>query len=206
MSSRRHNRGQANPGDANVAPVGKAWQKAGVAMTPPDRYAKGVGAHAVFLGVPKGRNRSKASVRRACWRLLGYLSFTARSGSASGDALNQRALGGKLPLSFSLHGRHQCLPTSDARCARKGARFRPRPTTSSSIAASPRRSLRSRAAPRPRSTKRKRPALAEDPRRKGARGPKASSIGAPLRLTLLSEPPCVAPPGAADFRRGGIDR
>ena len=27
-----------------------------------------------------------------------------------------------------------------------------------------------------------------------------------LRLTLLSEPPCAAPPGAADFRRGGIDR
>ena len=25
--------GQANPGDANVAPVGKAWQKVGVAMT-----------------------------------------------------------------------------------------------------------------------------------------------------------------------------
>jgi hypothetical protein len=28
------------------------------------RYAKGVGAHAVFWGAPKGRNRSRASVRR----------------------------------------------------------------------------------------------------------------------------------------------
>lgn len=124
-----------------------------------DRWANGRNGRIARL--PGSPREGPESAQKPSFHCEREIDFTARSGSASGDALNQRALGGKLPLSFSLHGRHQCLPTSDARSARKGARFRPRPTTSSSIAASPRRSLRSRAAPRPRSTKRKRPALAE---------------------------------------------
>jgi hypothetical protein len=119
------------------------------------------------------------SARKPSFHCEREIDSPARSGSASGDALNQRALGGKLPLSFLFVAATNAFRLQTRDLLEKALGFV--------------RAQRPRARPlhrsgdpfdrelRPAHSRRRErgPLWPKDARRKGARGRRASSIGAP---------------------------